>query len=260
MASDEDLYALLGVDARATVDVIKAAYRQRAREQHPDGKGLGPEEAASAELHMATLNRAWQVLSDPTRRRQYDEQRHVDELLRRPVKRPRDRAPRATARANPDESPKGPAAPREPRASVHAIEASHLIRDKMLSMPALRWERTTLKGFDWALAAKARLSQYLVALHHQEGIDPESAKSFVAAARTAALGIRASGRHFVFVLLAERASAPEQVRSYLRDFSESAEGKGCSVVLVDATRARSLLCSPPPRDEKTRGVLALLGL
>src|SRR5262245_6574269 len=135
MASDEDLYALLGVDARATVDVIKAAYRQRAREEHPDGKGLGPEESASAQLHMAALNRAWQVLSDPGRRRQYDEQRHLDELLRRPVKRPRGRPSGAAARPNPVAPPKAPSAPMEPRTSVHAIEASHLIRDKMLSMP-----------------------------------------------------------------------------------------------------------------------------
>ena len=61
------LYDRLGVDPSASVDDLRAAYRRRARELHPDRHGAG---ATGAE--MADLNHAWRVLSDPAARRAYD--------------------------------------------------------------------------------------------------------------------------------------------------------------------------------------------
>lgn len=59
-------YELLGVDADAPTPVIRDAYRRAARAHHPDRHG----DAASS--RMAEINRAWQTLGDPERRRQYD--------------------------------------------------------------------------------------------------------------------------------------------------------------------------------------------
>ncbi len=59
-------YDVLGVTRAASPDDIRRAYRQAAREAHPDRHG-----DASAG-RMAAVNEAWRVLGDPGRRRAYD--------------------------------------------------------------------------------------------------------------------------------------------------------------------------------------------
>ena len=63
-----DFYELLGVSRRATAEELKRAYRQRARELHPDAN---PNDRATAE-RFKEVARAYQVLSDPDQRARYD--------------------------------------------------------------------------------------------------------------------------------------------------------------------------------------------
>ncbi|KAJ1639629.1 DnaJ domain-containing protein, partial [Pavlovales sp. CCMP2436] len=65
-----DLYADLGVSRRATAEEIKAAYRARALASHPDKARLGEEEAATEAF--TKIASAYETLSDPEKRRQYD--------------------------------------------------------------------------------------------------------------------------------------------------------------------------------------------
>ena len=60
----KSLYAVLGLSVRATPQQIKAAHRTKAREAHPDRGG-------SAE-HFAEVQRAYEVLSDPQRRQEWE--------------------------------------------------------------------------------------------------------------------------------------------------------------------------------------------
>ena len=67
----EDLYDTLGIDRGADEPKIRAAYRRRAKQTHPDAGGTAEE--------FERLNRAKLVLLDPARRRKYDETGKVDD-------------------------------------------------------------------------------------------------------------------------------------------------------------------------------------
>ncbi|MGF1470992.1 MAG: DnaJ domain-containing protein [Rubrobacteraceae bacterium] len=66
MADQVDYYKVLGISRNASQSEIKNAYRQLAKERHPDQAG------GSADK-FALLQEAHAVLADPTRRRQHDE-------------------------------------------------------------------------------------------------------------------------------------------------------------------------------------------
>ena len=69
MAEKRDYYEVLGVDKNADADAIKRAFRQQAKKNHPD---LNPGDKA-AEERFKEINEAYQVLSDPQKRAQYDQ-------------------------------------------------------------------------------------------------------------------------------------------------------------------------------------------
>jgi molecular chaperone DnaJ len=62
-----DHYEVLGVDRQASADDIKKAYRRLARELHPD---VNP--SAEAAERFKQVTHAYDVLSDPQQRQQYD--------------------------------------------------------------------------------------------------------------------------------------------------------------------------------------------
>ncbi len=68
---DKDYYKVLGVKKDASADEIKKAYRTLARAHHPD---KNPDNAA-AESRFKEVSEAYDVLSDPKTRREYDEAR-----------------------------------------------------------------------------------------------------------------------------------------------------------------------------------------
>jgi len=75
-----DYYKVLGIDKSATATDIKNAYRKLARKFHPD---LNPNDK-DAKKNFQQINEANEVLSDPEKRKKYDEYRsdwqHVEEF------------------------------------------------------------------------------------------------------------------------------------------------------------------------------------
>ncbi len=73
MAEKRDYYEVLGIQKGASEDEIKKAFRKKARENHPD---LHPDDPSYVEKFQE-INEANEVLSDPEKRKRYDQFGHA---------------------------------------------------------------------------------------------------------------------------------------------------------------------------------------
>ena len=73
-STQKDFYEILGVKREASIEEIKASYRQHALKWHPDRNPVNKEEA---EIKFRECTEAYSVLSDPQKRQVYDTYGHA---------------------------------------------------------------------------------------------------------------------------------------------------------------------------------------
>ena len=86
MQASRDPYKLLGVPRESSQDDIRNAHRKLVRRYHPDANPGDP----LAEERFKEIQQAYEILSDPERRREYDRKLHASS--RRGSRKPRPRA------------------------------------------------------------------------------------------------------------------------------------------------------------------------
>jgi hypothetical protein len=70
--AEPNYYETLGVSRNADRESIRKAYIALARASHPDRQSSEGKQRSAAEARIRAVNHAWNVLSDPTKRRDYD--------------------------------------------------------------------------------------------------------------------------------------------------------------------------------------------
>lgn len=66
--AEKNYYDILGISKNASAEDVKAAYKKMAKEHHPDVA----KDKTAAEAKFKEINEAYQILSDPQKRKMYD--------------------------------------------------------------------------------------------------------------------------------------------------------------------------------------------
>lgn len=261
----KDYYAILGLDAEASAESIKAAYRRLARENHPDRAGhLGPEGMAHAQVRMADLNEAYAVLSDSKQRREYDSkwrttfspgpedlQTAVDTIKDEQQKAADVAAVRARVRQK-----------TESLTNMARGFATQVRRDLENTQGTFKWKEAKFEGFEWGLKAGFLAAKYMVAMRSFPVGDRAAAQKLTNYANFAysVHQSRLRANYFLFVMAFQRAAEVEALKAECTRFVSTPPpatvlGTTPLILLLDAGAGRSLLCGGEPRDKRFLHVL-----
>jgi len=257
----DDYYVILGLDPGASPESIKVAYRRLARMTHPDQKTHSTEaEKVVFSLRMAQMNEAYAVLSDPKRRREFDDKLHAQEILT-----PRDTSVTSGmgTRAGPSTGQRLYVRPRSEIKSAMVSEFSNHLRATFLAhRKAFSWREKDLEGFDWALEALFWSSYYCVALRGFTAVNSATAKKLINYSEIAIVRCKRHFKksYFLFLLPFQQLSEWELVSAQCQRFvSEESRAKlsgaPAGIVLLDMAHGRALRFGTQIREKRFEQLL-----
>lgn len=250
----EDYYAILGLDPGASQESIKLAYRRLARESHPDRYVNSTDAQKSVlSLQMAQLNGAYAVLSDATRKREYDSQlkilgtlsvNNISPVTRTATLTKTVTVPEAATKSNTGQRPR----PSNDTDITLVQEFSKQLRTNLLTnRKGFSWKETALEGFDWGLESVSWATHYCVAGRAFAILDPAAAKKFVNYSEVVVSRFNRQFRrsHFLFLLPFQHVGEWESVSAEFNRFMSSEDRETrvdipAAFLLFDARRGRTL--------------------
>jgi hypothetical protein len=260
-SSLDDYYTILGLDTGASPESIKVAYRRLARMNHPDQKMLSTDaEKGEFSLRMAQLNEAYSVLSDPKRRREYDENLRVRDIL---IHKETSGSPAMGTKPSPRKGQRLSVRPRsEVNSAIVSDFSTHLRKVFYAHREAFSWRETDLEGFDWALEAFFWSAHYCVALRGFTAVNAATTKKLINYSETAIMRCKRRIRksYFLFLLPFQQLSEWELVSAQCQRFvTEQSRAKLSGVragmILLDLAHSRVLRFGTQVREKRFEQML-----
>lgn len=260
-----DYYAILGLTPGASPQAIKTAYRNLAREKHPDHQVNSSEaEKTSFSVEMASLNEAYAVLSDATKRREYDETLRMQVLLT--TKTTPTSATKRTRTTGTVGNPRRAAQNSEvTKTLIHQV-SNHILSSLTDKKTGFSWKHAKLEGFDWAIFSEGWLSSYCVALRGFDLLDLPTIKRLISYAEIAVVQNKSRIRtsNFLFLVPFQQPADWEAVSNECRRVfgsKDQASLSGANVVLVllELQHGNTLRFGLDVREKRVEELLQLVG-
>lgn len=296
----KDYYKVLDVPRDAEMDVIKQAFRELAKQYHPDKTAaLGVELRELASQKMMEINEAFQTLTNPEARREYDEELKKAEQEAAPGRpQPPAQAPPAAATPRPSSGAKSdfwrdierieaerkaadeaaavreakkaaePEKPKEKAASAASASlkrnvildyADKFYRGIMQSGP--RWSVDKPRGWEWVLETGDWRKSYVVGYCHVDNLGSMGLKRVMSRIEALLEGQKGilKQSHFFFLVSYDRLMDSAQVIESCRSWALEGRREGQRLFALLDATSLATQLFGVPHDDRMRSVVQFLG-
>jgi hypothetical protein len=244
-----------------------------ARKSHPDRNIDSTEvERSSLSLQMAQVNGAYEVLSDPVQRREYDEKLRILGTLNGTsesrVTKPSTVTKAATVAGTRTKSQASQRVQPSQDSDLTLVqEFSKQLRSNLLAnRKGFSWKEVPFEGFDWGLECASWTTHYCVAGRGFAVLDPAAAKKFANYSEVVVTRFNRTLRksRFLFMLPFQHLSQWESVsvefnRLFSSENRETRLEVPIGIILFDARRGRSMQVGGQLKEKHFEELLECLG-